>query len=103
MLLNLTNTDKKAIIDEKNRARVMKYKWQLKQSSPGVFYVATSIGRKTVYLHRFIIQAQLGMDVHHKDENPLNNLEENLEERESIPHRCYHLSKKRELVNQKVR
>lgn len=96
MLINLSNTDKKAIIDDKNYDKVKKFTWYWKKSGKDSYYVATNIHRKTVYLHRFIVQPKSGMDVHHKDENPLNNLEENLEERKSIPHRSWHLSKRRE-------
>ena len=97
MLLTLTNTDKKAIIDEKNYARVMLYKWFLKRVGPNAYYVATSIRKNgintTLYLHRLVMQPQSRMDIHHKNRNIFDNQEENLEEREAIPHRCWHLSK----------
>jgi hypothetical protein len=96
MELTLTNSDKKAIIDDKNWVRVSKYSWYLKQVNPRAFYVATSVRQdgknRTVYLHRFITDAGLGIDVHHKDHDPLNNLEENLEERPAPEHRCWHLA-----------
>jgi len=95
MLLTLTNTDKKAIIDDWNYSRIKKFKWYLKQSRPDVYYVATSIRQngkvKTVYLHRFIIQPKKGMDVHHKNTNTLDNQEENLEEKGAPVHRTWHL------------
>jgi len=100
MLLDLTNTNKRAIIDDKNYARVSSFKWFLKRVGPSSYYVAVSISLngkvKTLYLHRLIMQPQPGMDVHHIDGDPLNNLEENLEERKAIPHRSWHLSKTRE-------
>jgi len=85
MLLDLTNTDEKAIIDSWNYPQVSQFKWFLKQVSPNSFYVATSIREngkvKTLYLHRYIMQPQPNMDVHHIDRNRLNNLEENLEKK----------------------
>lgn len=98
-LLTLTNTDKKAMIDDKNFERVMRFKWYYKRVGRNSYYVATSINRdgkvKTLYLHRFILQPSADKDVHHIDEDTLNNLEENLEERYPVPHRCYHLAKRR--------
>lgn len=94
MLLTLTNTDKKAIIDDKNYDRIMKFNWYLKKSEEGLYYVATNIcengKRTTLYLHRFILDPSPNKDIHHKDENPLNNLEENLEEQNAIIHRSWH-------------
>ena len=96
MKLTLTNSDKKAIIDAKNWIRVSQYSWYLKKVNPQAFYVATSIRQdgknRTVYLHRFIMNAKPGMDVHHKNRDPLDNQEENLEERRSLEHRCWHLA-----------
>ena len=105
MLIDLTNTNKKAIIDDKNYARVSQFKWFLKEVGPDSFYVARSIHKNgktsTIYLHRFIMQPQAEQDVHHKDENTLNNIEENLEKREAILHRCYHFSKYRSTSKQR--
>ena len=90
MLLDLTNSDKKAIIDDKNGDRVLKYKWYWKKSGENSYYVATNICKTTAYLHRFILQPSPNKDVHHIDENTLNNLEENLEEQPAIMHRNWH-------------
>ena len=94
MLLALTNTNKKAIIDGKNYDKVSKFKWYWKKSEKNLYYVATNIriGKKstTLYLHRFLLQPSPDKDVHHKDGNTLNNLEENLEERNAIAHRSWH-------------
>lgn len=98
MELTLTNSDKKAIIDTKHYARVSQYAWYLKRIRQGVYYVATGIREngkvRTLYLHRFIVQAIKGMDVHHKNTNSLDNQEKNLEERPSPEHRCWHLANK---------
>ena len=91
MLLDLTNSDKKAIIDDKNGD----HKWYWKKSGENSYYVATHINRLTTYLHRFILQPSPNNDVHHKDENTLNNLEENLEEQPAIMHRSWHCRNRR--------
>ena len=44
----------------------------------------------TLYLHRFLLDPSPNKDVHHRDENPLNNLEENLEVHDAIVHRNWH-------------
>ena len=99
MLLTLTNSNKKAIIDDKHYARVSQYTWYLKRIRQGVYYVATGIREngkvRTLYLHRFIMKTKSGMDVHHKNTNSLDNQEENLEERPSPEHRCWHLANNR--------
>jgi len=96
MELTLTNSDKKTIIDAKHYARVSQYRWFLKKVNPYSQYVATSIHQdgkcQTLYLHRFIMKTEPGMDVHHKNCNPLDNREKNLEERHSLEHRCWHLA-----------
>lgn len=94
MLINLSNTGKKAIIDSKHYGRVKKYTWFLKRVDRYSKYVATSVWHnghtETIYLHRFILQASKGMDVHHRDENIFNNQEENLLEEKSKIHRAWH-------------
>ena len=95
MLLTLTNTDKKAIIDDKNYDKVKKFKWYWKKSEKNLYYVATNVrapnGKSTtLYLHRFLLQPSPNKDVHHVDGNTLNNLEENLEVQDAIAHRSWH-------------
>lgn len=99
MLIDLTNTDKKAVIDDKNWDRVKKYKWRYKRSGPGMYYVATSFKYNgvstTLYLHRLIMDPAPSKDVHHKDGCTLNNLEENLEKQPGIMHRSWHCRNRR--------
>ena len=94
MLLTLTNTDKKAIIDDKNYDKVKKFKWYWKKSEKNLYYVATNVrvnGKSTtLYLHRFLLQPSPNKDVHHVDGNTLNNLEENLSVQDAIAHRNWH-------------
>jgi len=94
MLLNLSNTDKKAIIDDKNWDKIKNFTWYWKKSEENLYYVATNVrlnGKSTtLYLHRFILDPSPDKDVHHIDGNTLNNLEENLEEQDAIIHRSWH-------------
>lgn len=72
-------------IDDLARAQEHPLKWcaVLHRTTPGV-YVHGSYrkpnGKGTgVYLHRWIVRAQKGMEVHHKNGNPLDNRRSNLE------------------------
>lgn len=98
MLVNLSNSDKKFVIDKRDSKRVLKYTWRLKKSRKNSFYIAASVmindTNTTLYLHRFIINAPPGFDVHHKDEDRFNNRRNNLQLIESIEHRTYHNRKR---------
>ena len=72
--LNGRHSDKHFIIDESDLNVVSKYKWYLR----GDGYVAANIKRKTVYIHRFIMDAPKGISIDHKDRDKLNNSKENL-------------------------
>lgn len=54
--------------------KVKKYRWWLSPNG----YVYASENDKEFSLHRFIINAQDGTEVDHRDRNTLNNLNENL-------------------------
>lgn len=43
-------------------------------------YVATNIGKTSLYLHNFLIQPKSGFEVDHSDGNGLNNVRSNLRE-----------------------
>jgi len=80
----LSNSDFTAVIDKGDYPKVSKYRWFLKKDKrTNVLYVATSVRHgeyvETIRLHRLIMNAGPGEDVHHKDFNPLNNKKENLE------------------------
>lgn len=102
MLIPLSNTDKKAIIDAKNWDLVKKYTWRYKKSGPVSYYVAASSRQNgvstTIYLHRLIMRPGNNTDVHHIDENTLNNREENLEKQPSTVHRRWHLARRRGIL-----
>jgi|SRR5215813_12313581 len=77
-LLELTNSDKKAIIDDEDYERVSLYKWFLNYPSPKApfyFRVSCIIHIEYRLLHQFILQAK---GIEHKDRNTLNNQKSNL-------------------------
>lgn len=87
MQINLTNTSQKALIDDKYILLSI-YSWRLKSDGRGMYYVALTrhFGKrfKTVYLHKLIYLLTYNsipkkMDIHHKDFNPLNCQDGNLE------------------------
>lgn len=61
-------------IDTKNSFKVNQHNWNLDKYG----YARTTIFRKTIHLHRFILNAPKDRLVDHKDSNPLNCLESNL-------------------------
>jgi hypothetical protein len=74
-----------AIIDDEDLERVSGLKWcaSFSPKYKGGAYVATSRIRikgkeKTVYLHRFVTQAEKGMQVDHKNRNTLDCRKQNL-------------------------
>lgn len=69
-----------AMVGDEDFELMSKYKWSILKKS-NTTYVVRYVGRKCVYLHRFL----LGLDfadkrvVNHKDGNGLNNQRENIE------------------------
>lgn len=59
-------------IDDWNQ--VKQYSWYLK--NPG--YISATINDKTIYLHRFLMNAQKGDIIDHVDRNKMNNTRSNL-------------------------
>lgn len=64
----LTNSDKKAIVDDEYYELVMQHNWYLNGSG----YANTSINGNDVSLHRFIINAIKGQEVDHKEQDRLD-------------------------------
>jgi len=78
----LSNSDKVVMVSDEDYYLVSRYTWRLKKSSR-CSYVCTSIrtGKsvQTIRMHRMIMSPADWQDIHHIDQNPLNNLRENLE------------------------
>jgi hypothetical protein len=71
--IDLTNTDKKALIDDSDFERVNQFRWLLLKNG----YVMSN-SAEHLYLHRFIFGVKIKARVDHKDRNPLNNRRHNL-------------------------
>jgi hypothetical protein len=79
----LSNSEQKAIVDREDLPKVLKHPWFLKKDNrTQTWYVATSVRVgdtvKTIRLHVLVMEAPPGMDVHHKNRNPLDNRKDNL-------------------------
>lgn len=68
--------NKIAIVSDEDFVRVSAYKWYYTAHRSG--YAFTHIAKKTVYMHRFIIDAAKGIEVDHIDGDTLNNIRANL-------------------------
>lgn len=71
-------------IDSCNIEKIKNYQWGISYNKVKTnYYVASKIyvnGKKrTVYLHRFILNVPKGYEIDHKDHNTLNNIEDNLQ------------------------
>ena len=74
-----------AIVSFEDYRRVKKYSWHVHRSKgtkkkPGQPYARANINGKKVYLHRFIMNADKGSHVDHKNFQTLDNRRENLNE-----------------------
>lgn len=73
-----------ALVDQEDVERVLRWRWRAEAAvrMPGRFYAKRSCrvqGRKTtIYLHRFILQADAGFHVDHRNGDPLDNRRSNL-------------------------
>lgn len=67
---------KTAVIDDGDYEKVSRHKWAFLSSGTG--YATARINKKSILLHRFILNAPSGLDVDHIDHDGLNNVRENL-------------------------
>jgi hypothetical protein len=72
-----------AIVDDADFERVSERHWYVtKTNKHGVFYAVARIGprklNRMIYMHRFILNAQPGQMVDHRNQNGLDNRRENL-------------------------
>jgi hypothetical protein len=67
------------IVDECDRHLVKAYSWHLQRKTGARRYIATTApGKKTIYLHRVIMDAAPGDSVDHINGDPLDNRRANL-------------------------
>lgn len=64
-------------IDDDDYEKIKTYRWHALKH-PNGFYIQTTINRKTIRLHRFLMDFPPGMDIDHIDGNTLNNKKCNL-------------------------
>jgi hypothetical protein len=72
-----------AFVDDEDYERCLAYSWYIHHKSKNVFYVAGILKKKrsptiSCYLHHFIMKAEKGQRVDHKNGNNLDNTKENL-------------------------
>lgn len=70
---------KVALIDEEDALRVLGYKWTANHKpDSGTWYAVTYRRGRTIYLHRFILNATAGEEVDHENLDTLDNRRCNL-------------------------
>lgn len=69
-----------ALVDDADYERVAAHRWHAARSSQKRenFYAKCRIGRRTTYMHRFILAAPPGAEVDHRNRDGLDNRRENL-------------------------
>lgn len=75
--IKLTNSNKVALIDDKDYELVSKLKWRLHGRGVNL-YARTSLDGKKPMMHRLILNPPSGMDVDHINHNGLNNRRYNI-------------------------
>lgn len=74
-----TTLETKIDIQDLHKASSIKGTWSPSYDSRmNTFYVMTKVDGKTVFLHRFILDAKPGTDVDHKNHDTLNNTRKNI-------------------------
>jgi hypothetical protein len=66
------------LIDAEAWPRISGFKWSVSSDGGGRMYVSTRIGKKKIYLHRFLLKAPPGKRVDHCNGDPLDNRKANL-------------------------
>ena len=76
--IHLRNRNRYALIDDEDYARVKKHTWTFDDSYRGCTYVRTDVGRKKIFLHRFVLKYDGTLDVDHVNHDGLDNRKSNL-------------------------
>jgi hypothetical protein len=74
------NKGYRAMVDDEDYDRVMKYRWKvhINIQRPSCIYARTNISNRTVILHRFIMSPTKEITIDHIDHNGLNCQKSNL-------------------------
>lgn len=67
-----------ALIDQRDKKLIERYVWRPVHKPTGRVYAVTSIGRRTVYMHRLLAATPPGMETDHINGNGLDNRRANL-------------------------
>lgn len=67
-----------AIVDAEDYSDVARFKWTALVAKSGIIYAYRRENRKTIYLHRYIMQPSAGLVVDHANHNGLDNRRKNL-------------------------
>lgn len=76
-IINLTK-GLQTIVDDDDYIKLINYKIWTAEGDKGYFRAKIVIGKKTISLHRYLIEAKDGELVDHINGNPLDNRKENL-------------------------
>jgi len=76
--INLTNTKKKAIVDDSIYDSINIYKWRMTKNGYAVRGLANKGNYKTILMHRYITDTPKGYDTDHINQNKLDNRKSNL-------------------------
>lgn len=68
----------RTIIDKDDEGKISGYKWHATPHTMDGYYACAAIGRKTTYMHRFLLDAPDGMYVDHINHDTLDNRRANL-------------------------
>lgn len=80
-----------AIVDDEDYERVSRWRWK---GHSGGYAARTGYAKDkfvTILMHRLIVNAPEGVEVHHRNGNKLDNQKHNLELVEPLEHRLVHI------------
>ena len=67
-----------ALIDDEDATLVGRYRWWIIRNANGDIYAYAKEGRKTIYMHRLVVNAPKGMQVDHINHCGRDNRKRNL-------------------------
>lgn len=62
------------LVDKEDYERISEHNWWVKPAG----YIYTQVNRKTIYLHRFVMEAKKGQEIDHINRKKMDNRKENL-------------------------